>query len=392
MADTTQLKGGLSPEEIARYSRHVILPQVGMAGQEKLAAARVLVVGMGGLGSPVALYLAAAGVGTLGLADFDTVELHNLQRQIIHRTDRVGASKIESARAQIEGLNPHTVIREHFNGVTVENALGLFGEYDLVVDGTDNFPTRYLVNDAAFLTGTPLVYGSIFQFEGQVTVYDATRGGPCHRCLFPEMPEPGTVPNCEEAGVFGALCGLVGSMQAMEAIKYLAGIGESLAGRLMVFDALAMNFRTLKLKKNPGCPLCGEQPEILNLIPERYEFNCETAETMAMQEKEAPWEIDVNAADAWLKSDDAPYLLDVREPYEVAICEIEGAVNIPMRQIPDRMDAVPKDRPVLVYCHHGHRSMNVVKFLRERGFDQATNLGGGIHQWAQAIEPGMARY
>ena len=384
-----------SQELMARFSRHIILPQVGKEGQRRLAAQSALVIGMGGLGSPAALYLVAAGVGRLGLADYDTIELHNLQRQILHRTERIGTSKLDSAIRELRSLNPHTVLRDYAEGISKENALEIFSDHDIIVDGSDNFPTRYLVNDAAYFAGKPLVYGSIFQFEGQVSLFDAIAGGPCYRCLYPRMPAPGTVPNCSEAGVFGALCGVIGSLQAMETIKHLMGIGETLAGRLLVLDALSMNLRDLQLKKDPACPLCGPNPAIRDLKAERYEFECETgtenlAETCA--DAECPIEISVEEARSLLESEQPTYLLDVREPFEREICLIEGSMNIPMRQVATALEALPRDQRMLVHCHHGARSMQVVNFLRSKGFKAASNVGGGIHAWADRIDPTMNRY
>ena len=389
----------LTPEQLARYSRQIVLAEVGLEGQQKLTEARVLVVGMGGLGSPAALYLTSAGIGTLGLADFDIVQEHNLQRQILHITESVSALKTSSARERLHALNPHVTLLEHTEGVTCENALDLFSQYDLVVDGSDNFPTRYLVNDAAFFARKPLVYGSIFQFEGQVAIFDAGVGAPCYRCLFPEIPAPGAVPNCEEAGVFGALCGVIGSMQAMETIKYLLGIGEPLLGRLLTVDALTMRCTPINLRKDPQCPLCGTAPTIKVLAPENYEFSChiETEKESTAQHKiDAgdgwPEEIDIDEAKKLLDADPRPFLLDVREIHEVAICKIDGGVNIPLAQLPQRLESLPREGPILVHCHHGGRSMQAVRLLRSRGFSQAVNMTGGIHAWAERIAPDMPRY
>lgn len=385
----------LSPAQIARYSRHVMLPQVGLEGQKKLEAGSALVIGMGGLGSPVALYLAAAGVGTLGLADFDVIEEHNLQRQIIHRTDRVGTPKLDSALEELRNLNPHMTLREHREGVTIDNALNVFSKYDIIVDGSDNFPTRYLVNDAAYFAERPLVYGSIFQFEGQVSLFHSKAGGPCYRCLFPSMPALGTVPNCAEAGVFGALCGVIGSMQAMEAIKHLVAIGDSLMGRLLVIDALSMKLRELNLKRDPECPLCGQNPQIHSLEAENYNFDCEVDSEEATDEEtvgDYPMEVSIEDAKALLDTNESAYLLDVREPFEVAICAIQGSVNIPMQQIAENIGALPRDGKILVHCHHGGRSLQVTKYLRAKGFEAVSNVAGGIDAWAVRIDPEMKRY
>ena len=386
----------LSPEELARYSRHVLLPQIGVEGQRRLKAARVLLVGLGGLGSPAGLYLAAAGVGTLGLADFDTVARHNLQRQILHTDASVGSSKLASARERLLALNPMVELVEHPEGVTLENAVQLFSQYDIIVDGSDNFPTRYLVNDAAYFAQRTVVHGSIFQFEGQVSVFDSVSGGPCYRCLFPQMPEPGSVPNCEEAGVFGALCGMVGSIQALEAIQLITGIGDPLRGRLYAIDTLSMRGRTLKLKRDPACPLCGSQPCITHLEPERYQFDCKTSindNNVGMENtKEIPMEISVQDAAAWLNSDKPPVLLDVREDFELDICKIEGCLHIPLGELGARWQNLPKGEPIVVYCHHGGRSLRATQALRHWGLEQATSMAGGIHVWAETVDNSLQTY
>lgn len=390
---------GLTSEETARYSRHIILPEIGLEGQERLKAARVLVIGAGGLGSPAALYLAAAGIGTIGLADFDRVEAHNLQRQILHGTSDVGTPKSASGRKRLSDINPNVAVIEHTEGVRPENAVELFARYDLVVDGTDNFPTRYLNTDAAFLARRPLVYGSIFKFEGQVTVFDPHAGTPCYRCLFPEPPPPGSVPNCGEAGVLGALCGVVGSIQAMEAIKRMAGVAGGLDSRLLVIDALGMQFRALKLRKDPDCPLCGARASIRSIDPARYADGCaplnhaEPAESASSSSASAefPFEIDAATA-AQLARDGSARVLDVREPFELQICRIDGAAHIPMGQVPQQLTQIPRDTHVLVLCHHGGRSARVTQFLRQNGYDKATNIAGGIDAWARHVEPSMQRY
>lgn len=389
----------LSSEETARYSRHILLPEIGLEGQERLKAASVLVIGAGGLGSPAALYLAAAGVGTIGLADFDRVEAHNLQRQILHGTADVGAPKTASGRRRLGDINPHVTVHEHTDGIRPEKAVELFSGYDLIVDGSDNFPTRYLNTDAAFLAKRPLVYGSIFKFEGQVTVFDPHGGTPCYRCLFPEPPPPGSVPNCGEAGVLGALCGVIGSLQAMEAIKRLAGIAGGLGGRLLVVDALEMQFRALKLRKDPECLLCGRAPTIQSIDPERYAEGCAPINhadvpghaSAATNGEPYPLELDAAAA-ARLAETGAARVLDVREPFELQICQVRGATHIPMGQIPQRLDEVPRDAHVLVMCHHGGRSARVMQYLRQNGFDKVTNIAGGIDAWARQVEPAMQRY
>ncbi len=388
----------LSPDDLSRFSRHLVLPQIGLKGQSRLKQSRVLIIGLGGLGSPAALYLAAAGVGTLGLCDFDRVELHNLQRQIIHDTAAVGSRKIESAAQRLRNLYPGINLHLHPDGIQPHNALELLSGYDLVLDGSDNFGTRYLVNDASALAGKPLAYGSIFQFEGQVSFFHPARGFPCYRCLFPRPPEPGTVPNCEEAGVFGALCGIVGSLQAMESIKWLAGVGEPLAGRLLVIDALSMVFRTLNLKADPDCPLCGKSPKIRDLTTENYAYDCQvnpesSPPVETIDPLTPPAAIDVEQAAHLLQ--DRPedvVLLDVREPYEREICAIEGSLHLPMGKVPDSRDQLPRDRTLLIYCHHGGRSGQVTHFLRTKGFSRVANVEGGIDAWARLIEPGMRRY
>jgi len=381
----------LQPHELARYSRHILLPGIGVDGQLKLKRARVLIVGAGGLGSPAALYLAAAGVGTLGLADFDRVEEHNLQRQIIHTTDAVGTLKTESAQKRLLELNPEIQVEMHNEGVTPENAVELFRQYDLVVDGSDNFGTRYLNNDAAFFARKPLIYGSIFRFEGQVSVFNPAAGGPCYRCLFPTPPAPGTVPNCAEAGVFGALCGVIGSLQSMEAIKAIVGVGDSLSGKLLVVDALSMEFRKIRIKPDAQCPLCGPRPRIQKIDATEYEVSCEAPPVDSSDDADVPLEIDVHETQRLLLSGGA-VMIDVREPFEVAICRIPGTVTIPMRQIPAELETLPRDRHLLIQCHHGGRSMQVTHFLRQQGFRRVSNVGGGIDAWAREIDPAMQRY
>jgi len=389
----------LSPDALARYSRHILLQQIGLAGQERLARARVLVVGAGGLGSPAALYLAAAGVGTLGLADFDRVELHNLQRQILHDTASVGQPKLESAAARIAALNPLVRVVLHAGGVTVANALELFGHYDVIVDGTDNFPTRYLNNDAAFFVRRPLVYGSIFQFEGQVSVFDPAQGAPCYRCLFPEPPLPGSVPNCGEAGVLGALCGVIGSLQALETIKVLLALGEPLRGRLQLFDALAATFRTVKLARDPDCPLCGTAPRIHELGPDAYARGCAPSAAPSPASSNATVmpndsnSLEISPAEARkLLDQNRAALLDVREPFEHAICQVAGSQLLPMGEVPAAVGRLARDRPLLILCHHGGRSLRVTQFLRAQGFSHATNVRGGIDAWAQEVDRTLRRY
>ncbi len=379
----------LTDADRARYSRHLLLPQVGEAGQARLKSARVLLVGLGGLGSPCALYLAAAGVGTLGLADNDTVALHNLQRQILHRDADIGRPKVESGAGTLRALNPSVRLVAHPEGVTPANALSLFAGYDIIVDGSDNFATRYLVSDAAALARRPLVSGSVFRFEGQLAVFDPASGGPCYRCLFPDAPPPGAAPACSEAGVLGALPGIIGAMQAMEVLKLIAGAGEPLRGRLLLYDGLAARSRTLAVPRNPDCACCGSRPSITALDPARYGASVCPAPSPMTQ---PPLEITVAQAREWLASPTPPMLIDVREARELAVCRIEGAAHIPMGEIPGRLAELPRDRTLIVQCHLGGRSMRVTQFLRENGYPLATNLKGGIDRWAVEAEPGMRRY
>lgn len=376
-----------SAAEKSRYARQIILPEVGLQGQARLKKARVLLIGLGGLGSPASLYLAAAGVGTLGLCDFDSVALSNLHRQVIHDTACVGQPKTRSAATRLQAVNPEVSLRLHPEGITPDNALELLADYDVIVDGSDNFGTRYLVNDAAVLAGKPLVYGSIFQFEGQVSRFDPRSGGPCYRCLFPEMPKPGEVPNCAEAGVMGALCGLVGSWQALEAMRAVLGIGESLAGRLLTIDARTMRVREVKVCRDSECPVCGESPEIQDLSPERYQFEC--AVETELEDMDLPLEISVQAAAQ--RQPDA-LLLDVREPCELDICKIAGAHHIPLGNLGMQWQALPKDQPIIVLCHHGMRSLHATQFLREKGLEQTQSMAGGIDAWSLEIDPSVPRY
>lgn len=380
----------LTDAERARYSRHLLLPQVGESGQEKLKDARVLLVGLGGLGSPCALYLAAAGVGTLGLADNDTVAVHNLQRQILHRDADTGRPKCDSGADTLRALNPGVRLVAHPQGLTPANARALIREYDLVVDGSDNFATRYLVNDAAVLECKPLVAASVFRFEGQLAVYDPASGGPCYRCLFPEPPAPGTAPACAEAGVFGALCGTLGSLQAMEVVKLITGAGRPLRGRLLMLDALDGTSRTLTLPRHPDCACCGTAPAWRDIDPVRYGESVCAARPDFMQNP--PPEVSIEQSRDWLASAEPPVLIDVREADEVAICAIPGAVHIPMQSIPARLGDLPKDKTYLIHCHHGGRSLRVTRFLRDQGYAKVSNMKGGIDKWAVLVTPGMPRY
>jgi adenylyltransferase/sulfurtransferase len=385
----------LSPTELARYSRHVLLPEIGEAGQTQLKNARVLIVGAGGLGSPAALYLAAAGVGTLGIADFDRVDASNLHRQLLHRDDQVGALKTSSAKQRLEETNPLIDVKEHSEGVTAENAEKLFGSYDVIVDGTDNFAARYLNNDAAVRARRPLVFGSVYKFEGQVSVFAPHLGGPCYRCLFPTPPPAGSVPGCGEVGVLGALCGVIGSWQALEAVKLITGIGKPLIGRLLIYDALNATTSTLPFKPVTDCPSCSAPADPSPLNAATYKaINCPTPSSAnSMSDSDTPLEISVTDARAILDDPATKArLIDVREPHEFAICSIEGALRIPMRQIPEYRSELPRDEYLLIHCHHGGRSLRVTEYLRDQGFTAVSNVAGGINAWAEQIEPDMLRY
>jgi adenylyltransferase/sulfurtransferase len=377
----------LSNDEILRYSRHLIMPEVGMEGQQKLKAAKVLCIGAGGLGSPLALYLTAAGVGTLGIVDFDVVDYTNLQRQIIHTTADVGRKKLDSAAEKLKAINPFLNLRTFDMKLTSANALELFREFDIVADGTDNFPTRYLVNDACVLTGKPNVYGSIFRFEGQASVF-ATEDGPCYRCLYPEPPPPGLVPSCAEGGVLGILPGLVGVIQATETIKLILGQGDSLAGRLLLVDALGMKFRELKLRKNPDCPICGTHRTITELID--YDQFC----GIRGQEEPAGNDVPSISVEELKKKLDAKadvFILDVREPHEYQICNLKGYL-IPVGDLPKRVNELDSSREIVAHCKMGGRSAKAVNFLRRAGFTKVYNLSGGILAWADRVDPKMPKY
>lgn len=383
----------LSPADLARYGRHLSLAEIGVAGQRKLAAARILVVGAGGLGSPAALYLAAAGVGTLGIADFDRVERHNLQRQLLHEDGDVGAPKVESALRRLRAVNPGIRLHAHPEGVQPGTALDLFSEYDVIVDGTDTFSSRYLNNDAAVLTGRPLVHGNVFRFDGQLSVFDPARGGPCYRCLFPQPPPAGAVPSCGEAGVLGALCGVIGSLQALEAIKLVTGAGEPLRGRLLAHDALAQRFQILSLARDPGCAVCGQAPVIRSLESERYATACALPPTPSVMSEPFPLEVSVTAARDLVRQEAAhARIIDVREPHELEICRLDGAEHIPMRRIPEHLAELPRDQHLLILCHHGGRSLHVTRYLRQQGFTAVSNIAGGIEAWAAELDSSLARY
>lgn len=382
----------LSNEEIARYSRHLIMPEVGMEGQRRLKAARVLMIGTGGLGAPLGLYLAAAGVGRLGLVDFDRVEASNLQRQVIHGTRDVGRPKIESARDRLQDVNPHIDVETYETRLTSENALKLFADYDIIVDGTDNFPTRYLVNDACVLTGKPNVYGSIFRFEGQASVFWAQRGA-CYRCLYPEPPPPGLVPSCAEGGVLGVLPGIVGAIQANETIKIILGAEDILVNRLLLFDAWQMKFRELKLRKDPKCPVCGEVPTIKELID--YEEFCglRAEPQPASDEREGSAEITVTELSQRLKGREEVQIIDVREPHEYEIARIPGTRLIPLGQVVNRMGEIDASQETVMHCKAGVRSAKAIEALKQAGFTgRLINLRGGITAWSDEVDPSVPKY
>jgi molybdopterin/thiamine biosynthesis adenylyltransferase/rhodanese-related sulfurtransferase len=378
----------LSKEEVLRYSRHLIMPEVGMEGQLKLKQGRVLLIGTGGLGAPLGLYLTAAGVGRIGLVDFDKVDFTNLQRQVTFSTSDVGRPKIEAAVERLSGLNPEIQIETYETRLTSENALDILREYDVVVDGTDNFPTRYLVNDACMLLGKPNVYGSIFRFEGQATIFGYP-GGPCYRCLYPEPPPPGLVPSCAEGGVLGVLPGIVGAIQAMETIKLILGKGELLVGRLLQFDALAMRFREFKLRKDPACPLCGEERTVTRLI--------DYAEFCGIRGEEAPTttvnipEITPRELKTRLDRGDDLFILDVREPHEYQICNLGGYL-IPLGEVPKRVSELDSSREIVAHCRSGKRSADAVEFLQKAGFRKIWNLKGGILGWSDEVDPRVPKY
>jgi adenylyltransferase/sulfurtransferase len=400
-AEPEQQQAALSSDELQRYSRHLTLPEFGREGQEKLKNSSVLLVGAGGLGSPAATYLAAAGVGRIGLADFDEVEASNLQRQILYGTSDVGRPKLDAAAERLNDLNPHVEVERHEVRLTSDNALGIIDDYDVVADGTDNFPTRYLVNDACVMTGTPNVYASIFRFEGQVSVF-GTEDGPCYRCLYEEPPPPGLVPSCAEGGVLGILPGFIGTLQATEVIKLLADVGEPLVGRLLMTDALNMDFRTVNVPTNPDCPVCGENPTVTELID--YEAFCGipqdndastngTADADVSDSDDAIPETSVHALKRRRDAGDAPFVLDVREPYEAEIASIDADQLIPVDELADRLHELKADpdEEVVVHCRSGGRSAKATKLLREKGYN-ASNLDGGVLAWSDEIDPDVPQY
>ena len=383
----------LTQDEIKRYSRHLIMPEVGMDGQRKLKAGSVLCIGAGGLGSPAAMYLAAAGIGRIGIIDFDVVDFSNLQRQILHTTQDVGRSKLVSAKDTIHALNPHVQVDTYEALLSSQNALDLFKDYDVILDGTDNFPTRYLVNDACVLTGKPNAYGSIFRFEGQASVF-ATKEGPCYRCLYPEPPPPGLVPSCAEGGVLGVLPGMIGIIQATETIKLIMGIGEPLIGRFVIYDALKMRFRELKLRKDPDCPVCGTHPTVTKLID--YEQFCgirpepTEAELAAVGVKS--WEITPVQLKKKLDAGENVFILDVREPNEYQINRIAGSTLIPLGELPRRYQELPRDREIVAQCKSGVRSAKAMDYLKTVGFSDVKNLKGGILAWIDTVDSSQPKY
>ena len=378
----------LSNEEIARYSRHLIMPEVALDGQKKLKQARVLTIGAGGLGAPLAMYLAAAGVGTIGVVDFDVVDESNLQRQIIHGTSDVGRPKMESARETVLDINPNVKVEAFEEALTSENALEIFEDFDIIVDGTDNFPTRYLVNDASVLLGKPNVYGSIFRFEGQASVFYAEEG-PCYRCLYPEPPPPGLVPSCAEGGVLGILPGAIGTIQATETVKLILGIGEPLIGRLLLYDALGMSFREMKLRKDPNCPVCGENPTVTELID--YQEFCGIPQANAQAEVDQIPEITVQELKEKLDNGEGISVLDVRKPHEYEVANI-GAKLIPLGDLPERLVELDKDENFAVHCKTGGRSAKAVRLLQNAGFQNVYNVKGGITAWSEEIDPSVPKY
>lgn len=374
----------LNVEELQRYSRHLIMPEVTAEGQSRLKAARVLCIGAGGLGSPAALYLAAAGVGTIGIVDFDEVDLSNLQRQILHGTKDIGRGKLESARDRLHDINPQIEIELHKCRFSSENASQLVASYDVVVDGSDNFPTRYLSNDVCVFAGKPNVYGSVFRFEGQTTVFAPHLGGPCYRCLFPEPPPPESVPNCAQAGVLGVLPGIIGTLQAIETVKLILGIGEVLVGRLLHFDALRVKFRELNLRRDPQCPVCGENPTIF--APIDYEQFCGVRDEGAIPGM-SPYELKRR-----MDAGEPFELIDVREPFEYEIARIDGAKLIPLGQITERLNELEREQPIVIHCHSGKRSAQAAQLLLQHGFTKVYNLEGGIDAWSDQIDPSVPKY
>jgi len=382
----------LNAEEIKRYSRHLIMPEVGMDGQRRIKQGSVLCIGAGGLGSPAAMYLAAAGVGRIGIVDFDVVDYSNLQRQLLHTTNDVGRTKLDSARDKINALNPHVQVETYEEALSSDNAMRLFKGYDVILDGTDNFPTRYLVNDACVLMGIPNAYGSIFRFEGQASVF-ATKDGPCYRCLYPEPPPPGLVPSCAEGGVLGVLPGVIGVIQATEAIKLISGIGQPLIGRFLIYDALNMKFRELKLRRDPDCPVCGTHPTVTKLID--YDQFCgivQPAQDHSTGATVSATEITPVELKKKLDAGETPFILDVREPNEYQINKIAGSTLIPLGELPRRYQELPRDRQIIAQCKMGGRSAKAQDFLKTVGFTDVLNLKGGILEWIDKVDPSQPKY
>jgi adenylyltransferase/sulfurtransferase len=381
----------LTPPEVARYSRHLIMPEVGMEGQKRLKAASILLIGAGGLGSPLGLYLAAAGVGRIGIVDFDVVDFSNLQRQVLHGTPDVGRSKLQSAKDRLQAINPEVQIDLYETRLTSANALKIFDPYDIVIDGTDNFPTRYLVNDACVLLKKPNVYGSIFRFDGQASVFYPPQG-PCYRCLYPEPPPPGEVPSCAEGGVLGILPGLIGCIQATEGVKLILGKGSTLIGRLLLYDALQMKFQEFKVKRNPKCPMCGEHPTITKLIDYEQFCGIRGQESTPPPAAGSEWEITVDELKNRLDRNDRVFILDVRNPEEFQICRIPGSTLLPLPELPQRFKELNPDQEMVIHCKSGMRSLKATNFLRQQGFNKVKNLKGGILAWATTIDPKMPKY
>ena len=383
----------LSQDQIARYSRHLLLPEVGVEGQEKICGAKVLCIGTGGLGSPLGLYLAAAGVGTMGLVDFDVVDQSNLQRQIMHGESTVGKLKVDSAKTRLADMNSDVEVITYNTRLSSENAMEIFKDYDIIVDGTDNFPTRYLANDAAALLGKPYIYGSILRFEGQASVFYA-KEGPCYRCLYPEPPPPGLVPSCAEGGVLGILPGIIGLIQATEVIKLILGKGETLIGRLLIFDAMGMRFRELRLRKDKDCPLCGENPTLHELID--YEQFCGIPQATETSPEDAALEIPVEDVKRMLDASEKFTLVDVREPSEYDICRIDGSVLIPLGKIeemkPQNLNGLSRNDQIVLHCKAGVRSLKAVKALKKMGFENVKSMAGGIEEWSEKIDSSVPRY
>ncbi|HLN32303.1 MAG TPA: molybdopterin-synthase adenylyltransferase MoeB [Gemmataceae bacterium] len=384
-------RAALSPQEVARYSRHLIMPEVALEGQKRLKAAHVLLIGAGGLGSPLALYLAAAGVGRIGIVDFDVVDFSNLQRQVLHGTSDVGRPKLQSAREKLQAINPEVVLDLYETRLSSANALSILEPYDIVIDGTDNFPTRYLVNDACVLLKKPNVYGSIFRFDGQASVFYPP-AGPCYRCLYPEPPPPGEVPSCAEGGVLGILPGLIGCIQATEAVKLILGKGRTLVGRLLLYDALQMSFQEFRVRRNPKCPLCGDKPSISKLLD--YEEFCgmRGEQAPALQDHLLQTETTVEELKNRLDKQEKVFILDVRNPEEYQICRIPGSTLIPLPQLQQRLEELDREREIVIHCKSGMRSLKAQQLLREKGFVKTKNLKGGILAWAERIDRGMPKY